>query len=450
MIQAFNNDVRCIDVQLKIYFDGEPLIVSKDNYLISFNLLEELSSDSDNPLGAISSNELDFSLYNPNDIFTPTNEESKYYGKIETSIKVELFIREELANTDWIKLGTFYVHDWKCDQGSAVVNITCNDKMQQIIKLPMPLYMVKQDVSVKQFLSELFISAGLTSGQFNIDVNLENQKLKYAYPLYGNLGLTLADIAKTQLCYIYINRDDVICVKSIKTITSSISTFSDDNQILECKLNKSLLQEYSTVNVTYCTKSISDNDVMIELKEQDVLPGINELNNMIIEKGPMFLPAHCLCEALNDTYVCDIAYTPWDISLKLNNTFNKSQLVDLSIYGSVINTDAKSYLTGVNEHLVTRMGELPLEITGEYMDSEVHANNVKDIMLGYISNPTPTLELYVRGNPVINVGDVITINNVTNKIHKDVVVLRQEFSFNDGLECNMLCLDKSILTEAVM
>ena len=450
MIQAFNNDVRCIDVQLKIYFDEEPLIVDKENYLISFDLLEELSSDGSTPFGSISSNELDFSLFNSDDMFTPTNEEGPYYGKIETNTKVEILVREELSDTDWIQLGTFYVYDWECNQSNSCVSVTCNDKMQQLMKLPMPIYMVKQNISVGQFLSELFEKVGLKTDEYNIDVNLSKQMLKYAYPLYGNLGLTLADIAMTQLCYIYVDRNEILQVKSIKTINNSVTTFSDDNQILECKVKQTLLQEHSTVIVTYCNKSITDNVQMIELNEQNVNPGENEFSNIIIEKGPMFLPAHCLCEGSQDAYVSAISYTPWDISLNINNTHNKEQEIKIYIYGSVINTDAKAYITGTIENLVYRMGELPLEINGEYLDSEEHAKMVRDIMVKYISNPTPIIEMHTRGNPGVTVGDVISIENTTNKIQKDVIVLRQEFKFNDGMECTMLCLDKAIVTKAVM
>ena len=264
------------------------------------------------------------------------------------------------------------------------------------------------------------------------------------------MSVTLGDIAKTQLCYIYMDRNDVLQVKSIKTLTSPKTVFSDDNQIISCSVNQTLLQEYSTVTVTYCNKSISDNTEMIALKEQTVNAGVNELDNLIIENGPMFLPAHCLVEGIKNAYVSSITYTPWDISLSITNTHNKEQNVDLTVYGSLINTNAKSYINGSVPHLVNRMGELPLEISGEYLDSEDHAKIVRDTMMAYISNPTPTIELITRGNPSIGVGDVVTVDNATNKIYKDVVVLRQDFSFNDGLECNMLCLDKSILTRMVM
>ena len=41
----YDNDVRYIDVEIRIYFDEEPLVINRDNYLVSFNMLEELTNE---------------------------------------------------------------------------------------------------------------------------------------------------------------------------------------------------------------------------------------------------------------------------------------------------------------------------------------------------------------------------------------------------------------------
>ena len=43
----YDNDVRYIDVEIRIYFDEEPLIINRDNYLVSFDMLEELTNDTE-------------------------------------------------------------------------------------------------------------------------------------------------------------------------------------------------------------------------------------------------------------------------------------------------------------------------------------------------------------------------------------------------------------------
>ena len=72
----FNSRSRQIELKLDIYFDGmmtTPFTVSKSDYLIDAEWLEEISADSSNPLGVISSNELSFRLFNKDGIFSPTN-----------------------------------------------------------------------------------------------------------------------------------------------------------------------------------------------------------------------------------------------------------------------------------------------------------------------------------------------------------------------------------------
>ena len=72
---------RKVDVLLEFYFTSNPVEITNHDYLISFNLLEELGSDAeDNPIGSVSANELDIVLYNEKGIFSPTNIDSPYYG----------------------------------------------------------------------------------------------------------------------------------------------------------------------------------------------------------------------------------------------------------------------------------------------------------------------------------------------------------------------------------
>lgn len=447
MINAFDNDTRCLDVEIKIYLNGdrnEPLIINNDNYLVSFNVLEELSSD-DIMCDSISSNEFEFEIYNNDDMFTPTNENGPYYGLLETNVKVEVNMREELSETDWITLGTFYIYDWNCNQGASTAVITCNDRMLNLINLPTPTYMVKQNVSVYTFLTELFTLVGLKASEYNIDDVLKSQIINYAYPIVGKFGDTLVEIAKSHMCYIYVDRNDIVRVKSLRIPNDVISIWNDDNQIISSKVISTLQKENSGVMVTYHNKSITEEYSLVTLSEQVLQPGETEFPNVLIEKGPLYKAAHCLTESKNLTYVSGITYSPWDISLKITNTYTKSEVATITIYGSTISTEAKSCVSDYDKTLVNRVGIKMLEIEGEYIDSESHANLLKSAFMRYISNPTPIIELTTRGNPCVTIGDVITINDNTNKIHRDLVITRQQFRYDGSLECTVGCIDKSIM-----
>lgn len=444
---VFNNDVRLIDVQLELHIPNhDVLIINKDNYLISFELLEELSSNgNDMPFGAISANQFDFELYNNGDIFTPTNPNSIYYGDIDINMKVIVKLREELSDSEWIEMGTFYVYDWNCNQNNQVVTVTCNDRLQQIIVKNMPNNMIRTNVSAYDFIYDLFIGVGLKPAEFSIDVMLKSQIIRYAYPMKGSFGGTLSEFAISQLCYIYMSRLGVVTVKSISNITTPIGTWTDDNQIIECSLEQSLLKEYSSVRVECITKSITDMISILSLKDQVVEPSTTAIDNLIIENGPLCEITYVNCIGDGSVYCTMSKFTPWGMSLELVNTSKHNNSIEIDVQGKLINTSVKSYVERINDVQVNRIGDVQMEVKGEYIDDSVTADKICSMMYSYISSTCPMLTMLIRGNPIVKPGDVMSIHNKVNNITMEVVIISQLFKFNDSLECTVVCMDTSVL-----
>ena len=444
MNYAFDNDTRLIEVQVNIHFDDEVLSVTKDNYLISCNILEELSCDDSSPLGTVSSNELEFELYNQDDMFTPTNSSGAYYGKIKTNCKVDVLIREELSNGSWIKMGSYYVSDWKCYQYSNTVLVTCNDKMQSIINMKTPNVPIQSNISVKNFLTSLLIGIGLNGSDFEIDDTLSSQYMKYSYPHSSNLGEVLTEIAKSYLCYIYINRNNVLQVVSMLNFNSDvIATWSDDNQIVEPSVETSIIYNNTSVIVKYLNKYIGPVENMIELTKL-TLPTGESILDTIITKEPIYEVDAVICECKNLILTSSISQSTNELSIVLDNKHvTEQENVDVTICGKAIKNNSTLYISKVIDNIDD--DDRPLEISSEYIDNRDIATQVCDIMYNYITEDVPFIDLVIRGNPEIQVGSVVTINDTTNKINGDYIITSQKFTFNDSLECTVRCLNKSIL-----
>lgn len=443
MIYSFDNDTRLIEMKINIYFDDVILSVTKDDYLISCSLLEELSSDDTSPLGAVSSNEFEFELYNENDIFTPTNEQSKYYGKIKSNVKVDVFIREELSNGKWISMGTYYISDWKCYQSSQTIIATCNDKIQSIINKNIPSISIERNVSVKDFITLILKSVGLTSSEFKIDNLLSLQTITYAYPHSNKLGEVLNELSKAHLCYIYMNRDNVLEVVSmLNSNRVSVGIWSDDNQIIEPNIESSIIRKYTSVIVKYVNKYISGVVDIASIDKLTIPPGNLKLDT-IITNEPIYEVNGVVCEATRPITVKSISQSANELYISLNNdNTDILENVTITLSGKTIKTNSTlSIEKSISDIDNTR----PLELTSEYIDNKNIAEQISNIMYNYITEDVPFIEILIRGNPEITLGSIITIDDTTNKISGDYIIVSQKFTFNDSLECNVRCLNKSIL-----
>ena len=151
----YNADSRALLSQVEIYFDEDtPTTITKDDYLIDWDILEEVGSDSNNPIGDTSANELSLSLLNEDGLFSVTNVDGPYYGKIKRGVKVIPYIRT--AATNWIQLGTFYVNEWVGSLTGLRTEVTCYDKIHDVFSSPTIKGYILQNISIKNAYLDFF------------------------------------------------------------------------------------------------------------------------------------------------------------------------------------------------------------------------------------------------------------------------------------------------------
>ena len=167
----FDKDSRQITARLDIYFDGfenEPVSIYPSNYLVDMEITEEAGAETKNPLGAISANELSFTLTNFDNIFSPTNTAGPYYSKITTGVMVKAWLKpDEASITNWIPMGVFFVINWQCKTGSELADVLCTDTMQELLLAPIP----DLDVKLNQSFAAYFIYVLHEYGFINAQVD---------------------------------------------------------------------------------------------------------------------------------------------------------------------------------------------------------------------------------------------------------------------------------------
>lgn len=446
LIEAFNDSVREITCKVEIYFDGfdnDPYVIDYDSDLImSFELLEELAVDSDSPVGSIVANELAIELYNKNDMFNPLNTEGIFYNKITINTPIKLYVQEVRNDTGWIPLGTFFVADWNCSNASQTCSIVAYDYMAQFMALPAPLMLVSKDTSVGEFLLNMAVGAGLEPSSIIIDPILLTQKMTYSYMLDGTIKDTLQKITEAHLFYIWFNREGKLATKSLKSNDKSVATLTDDNQIMSINIEESMLKSFSAVDVSYVIKAYDNQQLVATVSDYALYKGTNYINNIKPTKGPVYTVDFGLYNGEDNVLISNIEYNPWKFNVIAESPVETISTIE--IYGRPLITKTTLVIHQENERLVDTMGMKLIQVENEYIDSKEVAEQLAKVLLNFVSNAASVVNMNTRGNPGIEIGSTVTIDDTFDNVHLEGILTKQHIRFDGSITADMTCLNRSI------
>lgn len=256
---SFDKATRHVDIKVQIYFDDTPTTFYTSDYLIDLDLIEESATETKNPMGAISANELSFSLANLKDVFTPSNPSGPYFGKIKTGVIVKPFICCTLGNlhitkdTDvgivWIPLGEFKVTGWIAKAGSLIADVTAMDSMQDVLSKTMPRMQTMKDATYESALKAFFSALGITD--YIIEEGLDASVIPFIpFESSNTVPNVLQKFSEAAICAIYANRSNKTVIRPFKVSKPAVY-FTDANQIISIDTQQSILKTYNGVDLTY-------------------------------------------------------------------------------------------------------------------------------------------------------------------------------------------------------
>jgi len=426
----FNADSRALSVKLEIYFDG-PLTVSKDDYLIDASWLEEGSAESTNPFGAVSSNELSFRLYNENGIFSPTNTSSPYFGKIKAGMLVIPFIRPEDTDeeVEWEKLGEYYVTGWDAAITGTYADVIANDRWYQIFSSPTPNYPVRRDTNFHDALTEIYDLMG-----FEVLVNSSLTKpLLFSFIEGEPLSFT-QEIVTGALAFCTCNKAGIPVIEPFVAERPIRATLTDANQIKVVSTTQSINKAYDGVQLSYYIPQGMDQEKLLDLQNIAAPAGTFQVENVAFNNGPLWQLTSIGLQS-NTVSLVDYTATPWRIALSLNNT-GDAGIVSIYAYGQAV---------GFNKVILTDDVVKLLKAGNRYIQTAEYAAQYKSVLNGFVTNTTPILNVSIRGNPLLNIGDRVNIQSLKYQLNYSGVIQRLHYQYAGGLSCEMTLLNSSFL-----
>lgn len=190
-----------------------------DEDIVSLKLLEESEiADGTLPVGNISCNELDVRLQNVENEFYYNNTDSPIHTQLKINRKIVAYLGIELADTSiyWEKLGTFFSGDWKAEENDTLAGTTARDRMELLRKADFEVSELYENITLYD-LAEIVLNDAktkITDLQWNIDTNLQNFTVPFAWFEKQSYFKCIKEIAQACMSRAYMDRDDVLQIET--------------------------------------------------------------------------------------------------------------------------------------------------------------------------------------------------------------------------------------------
>lgn len=429
--EMYNASSREIHWRVDIYFDMTPVTITRDNYLVNCSLLEECSGNDKMLFSKVTSNEVSICLYNQDKIFTPTNKESPYYGKIKKGVLILVYCTPDLT-CDWDILGAFYVTDWITSLTSTEVDIVANDSLLKLLSAPKYVGKAYENISFTDFFRDVFIRMNAAS---DVDDTLTT-KLKIAYNLKSNQDF-LSPLTNAALAYCYHNHHGTLKVTSmIAAATKPLrATITEHNQLIDIKMSQSIESDFDHSAVYINTPKKTNPVPVLTLKNIVVAPGTKQLDKITLTKQPLISLSYSVVENSNVVSIRNIYTTPTTATLVLHNSTFSNVTTTITVYGVTIENE---------QMLLSGVGENPMELDSMYVQDSIYANMIKVFLDNAIANQIPFLEVVTRGNCKFNLCDKIRVISATHKLDYVGIIIKQIFDYDGGLSSKLTLLNTKI------
>lgn len=433
---AYNAKSRMIECSLFIYFNGltqAPLIVTKDNYLISCNVLEELSADNCAPFAAVSANELSFELSNKNDIFNPSNTHGAYYRKIVVGVPIKVFIRP-IGNIayDWDQLGLFYLTDWQVGFAGQTVSVTATDKISKIInatRVKLPVY---KNIAYNVFIQNFFTKIGM---EITLDAALVGT-LRYGYHVLQNADF-LNNIAAGLQVFIYCNHIGELVTRYMHKTVALAHTITDNDQIVDLVTKQSIMLQYDGASV--CAQIPQLSSITTLYSESDIEnTQYTQYQDRTFSNVPVVNVAYITTSGDRTPRIDGLNYNATEI---LNFSLRDSFRGRIEFCGQYIQTsDVYAEDDGCDN---------ALKFSSIYIQSQAYLTTFKAFMDAYVQSDLPMLEITVKGNPRFQLGEKIRVQSTRFNLDFTGILIRQNLRYDGGLSGTLTLLNADILEVSV-
>lgn len=462
---------RSVNARVGFILDGDTDYTWLDNstgtILKRIEILEEISSDSGDTLGEITSNRLSIALYNQDGLFSPYNEDSPFHNRIKvgTKIKVSMMaIDHDAPDTAiWDDFQTFYLQELRLELETGEVTITAYDAI--LYMLNTALFNTKAVVvplNRHEVMEDIFDNDNGFLGAFTTIYNLSYTSIPAVNEAFDALQLVyydyyvdhaysvgnlLRDLTNALLVNLWISRDDILTVKHFNAFTEDYGEYADtftvnDNELISATIS---------YNVLYSIGGISWNYINIEdlyqtyvstpiYTSEDVYIGSSALivQHVTFDSAQFLYSGLFLYATIEGMTNNTISYNLTNITLEgcdvvLRNTYFEPHTVRFTINSFTPQYTQLNY-TSADNNLI----ELDFLSKARYYQlTDEQRDYIADYYLAYNSSAYQEMEITTKGDIDYKLGDIIIYDSSRFGAVFEGYIKRMRWRHTGGLRCDI-------------
>lgn len=431
--------------------------------LVSIRLLEEREATQGSlPVGNISANEIRITLANEGRKFDPDNTQSPLYRLLKPNRRIRAWLGVEINGVpEWVPLGTFWSLDWESDNSTLEATVTARDRLELLRKSTYQGSVVLENVSLYTLARWVLEDAGLKSDEYYIDPDLQNVIVPYGWidPTTHREALRL--IAEAGLAVVYCDRDGKVRITTkpvsapeltgtwsvqgasfpAESTAANLYGISPDDYFLPLRAPSK--QEAVANEIVVNTQPLRPADTPEEVYRSNspvsVPAGQSVTVTIWYNRSPVIQASISLEGAPSGVSISDAEAYAWGARITITNSTTSDASVTIVATGRSLVAQNKERVIVRDEASITENGVLRYEFPANPLVQTLSvARQIAEGLLASVKNPRRDIEVEWRGNPALELGDVVCIvTDPERDGRSNYAVIRQELEWAGALSARL-------------
>lgn len=307
------------------------------------------------------------------------------------------------------------------DRSSRTASVHCIDFLSYLFEKPLDKALIMENYSTDQVLDELFQLFGLAPNQYSLDVGFNI--IPFVYFEKGmKLGQAIKDLMEAELGSLYMDElGQIIFRNRLHVSTAPVYTLNSSN-IIDYQTSDELeiinvVEIKADVRIVQSIQPVYTLMESIEISASGTTEVFFNFDDPVTTLGTI---EDYLANTLADGEGLDVTSSITVSSVELfntavkvtfaNSTGNQAFITSLTIFGTPAKAARKIYLRTQDDSSVQQFEEQVYPIENNFIQSDSAAQSVALSLLNYYKDYANTIELEVKGNYALQIGDTIDVS----------------------------------------